>query len=89
MGSTSQPYAEALPEPQAPGPLVKRYSGVVRAAHWLNAVFLVGMIASGLQIYNAYTHFGLRDHPRNVSQSAAMATRCPTGPGWAAGSPAD
>ncbi len=44
-------------------PLVKRYAGVVRLAHWLNAVFLVGMIASGLQIYNAYAHFGLRDYP--------------------------
>jgi thiosulfate reductase cytochrome b subunit len=44
-------------------PLVKRYALVVRLAHWLNAVFLVGMVASGLQIYNAYTHFGLRDHP--------------------------
>lgn len=44
-------------------PLVKRYAGVVRLAHWLNAVFLVGMVASGLQIYNAYAHFGLRDHP--------------------------
>jgi len=44
-------------------PLVKRYAGVVRLAHWLNAVFLLGMIASGLQIYNAYAHFGLRDHP--------------------------
>jgi thiosulfate reductase cytochrome b subunit len=41
-------------------PWVKRYAGVVRLAHWLNAVFLVGMIASGLQIYNAYTHFGIR-----------------------------
>jgi thiosulfate reductase cytochrome b subunit len=44
-------------------PLVKRYAGVVRLAHWLNAVFLVGMVASGLQIYTAYAHFGLRDHP--------------------------
>ncbi len=44
-------------------PLVKRYAGVVRLAHWLNAVFLIGMIASGLQIYNAYTHFGLRGEP--------------------------
>jgi thiosulfate reductase cytochrome b subunit len=32
----------------------------VRLTHWLNAIFLVGMIASGLQIYNAYTHFGIR-----------------------------
>ena len=44
-------------------PLVKRHHGLVRLAHWLNAVFLVGMVASGLQIYNAYAHFGLRDHP--------------------------
>jgi thiosulfate reductase cytochrome b subunit len=61
MGSTSQP----LPDPRhaeirAPRPLVRRYSGVVRIAHWLNAVFLVGMVASGLQIYNAYTHFGIQ-----------------------------
>jgi thiosulfate reductase cytochrome b subunit len=43
--------------------LVKRYAVLVRVTHWLNAVFLVGMIASGLQIYNAYTHFGLRGDP--------------------------
>jgi thiosulfate reductase cytochrome b subunit len=60
MGSTSQPYSEALPESPAPRPLVRRYSAAVRAAHWLNAVFLLGMIGSGLQIYNAYTHFGIR-----------------------------
>ena len=41
-------------------PLVKRHHGLVRAAHWLNAVFLAGMIASGLQIYGAYRHFGPR-----------------------------
>jgi thiosulfate reductase cytochrome b subunit len=42
-------------------PLVRRYAGLVRLTHWLNAIFLLGMIASGLQIYNAYTHFGLRN----------------------------
>ena len=46
----------------APVP-VKRYHGIVRLAHWLNAVVLLGMIASGLQIYMAYRHFGLRDAP--------------------------
>lgn len=56
MGFASEPASGQRP-------LVKRYAGVVRLAHWLNAVFLVGMIASGLQIYNAYAHFGLRDHP--------------------------
>jgi thiosulfate reductase cytochrome b subunit len=35
----------------------------VRLAHWLNAVFLVGMIASGLQIYAAFPHFGPRGDP--------------------------
>jgi thiosulfate reductase cytochrome b subunit len=59
MGSASAPNVVASGQ----RPLVKRYAGLVRVAHWLNAIFLVGMIASGLQIYNAYAHFGLRDHP--------------------------
>jgi thiosulfate reductase cytochrome b subunit len=41
-------------------PLVKRHHGLVRITHWANAVLLVGMIASGLQIYMAFMHFGLR-----------------------------
>ena len=48
---------------EAPRPRVKRYHGLVRLAHWANAVFLLGMIASGLQIYVAYSHFGLRGEP--------------------------
>ena len=47
----------------APRPLVKRHHGIVRLAHWLNAVVLVGMIASGLQIYAAFRHFGPRGAP--------------------------
>ena len=39
---------------------VKRHHGVVRVAHWLNAVVLAGMIASGLQIYAAFPHFGMK-----------------------------
>jgi thiosulfate reductase cytochrome b subunit len=46
----------------APVP-VKRHRGIVRLTHWLNAVVLLGMIASGLQIYMAYRHFGLRGAP--------------------------
>jgi len=61
MTSASEP--SSVLGSSEPRPLVKRYSGVVRLAHWLNALLLVGMIASGLQIYNAYAHFGLRDHP--------------------------
>ena len=44
----------------APRPLVKRHHGLVRLAHWLNAIVLLGMIASGLQIYAAFSHFGPR-----------------------------
>lgn len=44
-------------------PLVKRNHGLVRLAHWLNAVVLLGMIASGLQIYGSFRHFGLRGTP--------------------------
>lgn len=48
-------------EPAAvPRPPVKRHHGIVRLAHWLNAILLLGMIASGLQIYGAFSHFGIR-----------------------------
>lgn len=40
---------------------VKRHHGVVRLAHWLNAVVLAGMIASGLQIYLAFPHIGQKN----------------------------
>ena len=47
----------------APGapPAVRRHHGVVRLAHWLNALTLAGMIASGLQIYLAFPHFGTKE----------------------------
>jgi thiosulfate reductase cytochrome b subunit len=59
---------EMVPEPEpvpAPArrPLVKRHHGIVRVAHWANALLLLGMIASGLQIYHAFPHFGLRGGP--------------------------
>lgn len=44
-------------------PAVKRHHWIVRLAHWANAIFLTGMIASGLQIYGAFPHFGLRGAP--------------------------
>lgn len=43
--------------------LVKRNHGLVRLAHWVNAVALLGMIASGLQIYGSFRHFGPRGAP--------------------------
>ncbi|HEX5715740.1 MAG TPA: cytochrome b/b6 domain-containing protein [Thermoanaerobaculia bacterium] len=59
---------EESPEPAAeepvPRPLaVRRHHWLVRATHWLNAVLLLGMIGSGLQIYNAFPHFGIRGEP--------------------------
>ncbi|MGH7497347.1 MAG: cytochrome b/b6 domain-containing protein [Gemmatimonadales bacterium] len=47
-------------ESAVPQPLVKRHHGIVRLAHWLNAIVLLGLIASGLQIYGAFSHFGIR-----------------------------
>jgi thiosulfate reductase cytochrome b subunit len=44
-------------------PDVKRHHGLVRLAHWINAIVLLGMIASGLQIYVAFSHFGPRGAP--------------------------
>jgi len=52
----------ARPAAPAPRPRVKRHHGLVRVTHWANAVLLVGMIGSGLQIYGAFTHFGPRGH---------------------------
>lgn len=44
----------------------RRHAGIVRVTHWLNAVFLAGMIASGLQIYIAYAHIGPHDAVYNL-----------------------
>ncbi len=41
-------------------PFVRRHHWIVRLTHWVSAVVLVGMMASGLQIYNAYERFGIR-----------------------------
>jgi thiosulfate reductase cytochrome b subunit len=44
-------------------PLVKRHHWLVRVTHWTNAILLVGMIGSGLQIYGAYRYLGPRGGP--------------------------
>ena len=44
-------------------PPVKRHHWIVRLTHWLSAIVLLGLIASGLQIYGAYPNFGLRGEP--------------------------
>ncbi|HEV7505082.1 MAG TPA: cytochrome b/b6 domain-containing protein [Thermoanaerobaculia bacterium] len=60
-----EPAPIPAPPPTEPArrPLVKRHHGLVRLTHWANAVLLVGMIGSGLQIYMAFTHFGPRGGP--------------------------
>ena len=64
---------------------VKRHGAIVRLTHWLNAIVLLGMIASGLQIYVAYPHFGPRGDSYPVPNPwAGGASR--NGPGSAAGS---
>jgi thiosulfate reductase cytochrome b subunit len=63
MGFASEPTIGASSAAPSSRRLVKRYGGLVRLAHWLNAVVLLGMIGSGLQIYSAYTHFGPRGAP--------------------------
>lgn len=45
---------------EVPHARVRRHSGLVRLTHWLNAIVLTGMIASGLQIYVAFRHFGTK-----------------------------
>jgi thiosulfate reductase cytochrome b subunit len=62
----TEPAPEEVADAPAPKPapatrpLVKRHHWIVRLTHWVNTVVLVGMMASGLQIYGAYPHFGLR-----------------------------
>jgi thiosulfate reductase cytochrome b subunit len=55
---------DAPAEPPAPRrPLVHRHHWIVRLTHWVNAVVLVMMMATGLQIYGAFPHFGMRGTP--------------------------
>lgn len=56
--------AELTAEPAMAGKIepVRRHHGLVRITHWINAVCLTGMIASGLQIYAAFPYIGATDH---------------------------
>jgi len=53
------PAVEAAAATAAP-PWARRHHWIVRVTHWVNAIVLVGMVASGLQIYGAYERFGIR-----------------------------
>ncbi len=56
----SAPAPGDSPPVPAPRPFVRRHHWIVRLTHWVNAVVLVGMMGSGLQIYGAYERFGIR-----------------------------
>jgi thiosulfate reductase cytochrome b subunit len=63
--------ANATSPTAAPGAVstnrgVRRHGVLVRLTHWLNALFLAGMIASGLQIYMAFAHIGYHSDVFNV-----------------------
>jgi thiosulfate reductase cytochrome b subunit len=64
----------------------KRHHWIVRFTHWSAFVLLVGMVASGLQIYGAYTRFGERGEPAfpNVFEGVAFPEWARLG-GWLAG----
>ena len=73
-----------------PATAVHRHHGIVRLTHWLNAVALTGMIASGLQIYGSFSHFGSKDrtlglpNPFDESRYAGFPEAARLG-GWLAG----
>ncbi len=54
------PAPPAVGPPPAASPWARRHHWIVRLTHWVNAIVLVGMVASGLQIYGAYERFGIR-----------------------------
>jgi len=64
----------------------RRHHWIVRATHWSAAVLIVGMVASGLQIYRAYARFGERGGPYypNPLQDVAFPEWARLG-GWLAG----
>ena len=55
-----EPAPSDAGEPVGPRPFVRRHHWIVRLTHWVNAIVLVGMMGSGLQIYGAYERFGIR-----------------------------
>ena len=61
MSDGPTPPANAAPPPvRAP---VRRHHWIVRVTHWATLLLVTGMIASGLQIYEAYARFGNRGGP--------------------------
>jgi len=68
-------------------PRVYRHHGLVRLTHWLNAICLTGMIASGLQIYLAFPAIGSAERTSvvpNPLENARFPEAITLG-GWLAG----
>ncbi len=84
MTSTTTGNAGTTAPPTIP---VRRHHWLVRVCHWANLLLLAGMVASGLQIYAAYSRFGLRGGPYigpNPFQGDAFPRWARLG-GWLAG----
>ena len=60
IASVAVAEAPAAVAPAVAPAAVRRHHWIVRLTHWVNTVVLIGMVASGLQIYNAYERFGIR-----------------------------
>ncbi len=75
--------SESIPDRPPSPPLVHRHHWLVRVCHWANALLLVGMIASGLQIYNAYQLFGPRDATYGIPSPVKLLHGSPAVPEWA------
>ena len=58
MSDGPAPTANAAP-PRGRAP-VRRHHWIVRVTHWATLLLVTGMVASGLQIYEAYARFGNR-----------------------------
>src|SRR5947207_1393115 len=56
-----------MTDQQSPRPFARRHHWIVRLTHWATVIVLAGLIASGLQIYEAYARFGNRGGPYFVS----------------------
>jgi Ni/Fe-hydrogenase b-type cytochrome subunit len=88
MSSVPLP-TEDVPSIAPPVP-VRRHGALVRLTHWLNAIFLAGMIGSGLQIYTAFAHIGYKGavigvpNPFDVNRFGPIPESVRLG-GWLAG----
>jgi thiosulfate reductase cytochrome b subunit len=67
-------------------PPVRRHHWIVRLTHWGTAIVLVGLVTSGLQIYEAYARFGERGGAayRNLFEGTRFPESMRLG-GWLAG----